>query len=73
MGGLPCNKQIIDNGNALHQQVQCMNATILLAASSGTGVSATYAEADDFKAAADNLAKVAAAIEKRIRTDAHVT
>jgi hypothetical protein len=66
MGGLPCAKQIIDNGNALHQQLQCMNASILLAAPSG--VQPTYEEADEFKRLSEPLAKCAAAIEKRVRT-----
>lgn len=67
MGGLPCAKQIIDNGNAVTQQMGCLNATILLAAP--TGVQPTYEEAEEFKQVADKLAAVCAAIEKRVRVD----
>jgi hypothetical protein len=70
MGGLPCAKQVIDNGNALHQKLQCMNASILLAAP--RGVEPTYAEVEEFRKKADELAIIAAVIEKRVRSEAEI-
>lgn len=65
MGGIRCAKEIIDNGNAVTQQLGCMNASILLAAING--VEPTYEEAKAFRAAADALCLVASGIEKRVR------
>lgn len=62
MGGVPCAKEVIDNRNALVQQLACMVATILLHQDN----SPTYAERDEFIAAGEALAKVAAKIEARI-------
>jgi len=63
MGGLPCAKQIIDNGNALTQTMQCMNASILLNAPI---TQPTYGMRDRFIAATNEVAKIAAEIEKYV-------
>jgi hypothetical protein len=60
MGGLPCAKEIIDNGNALQMKLNCTYASILLNA---PRIQPTYEQRDKFFKAADNLARVAAEIE----------
>lgn len=62
MGGLRCAKEVIDNRNALVRQLDCLDATILLHQDNPP----TYDERDEFIAAADALAKIAAKIEARI-------
>jgi len=65
MGGLPCAKSIIDNGNALTQAMQCMNASILLNA---PHTQPTEAMEDEFLMATAQVSKVAKRIEKYVRT-----
>lgn len=65
MGGLPCAKTIIDQRNAVVQAMDCMSASILLAAPNGSYPSDQME--DEFVAAAQNLAEVAAKIEKHVR------
>lgn len=62
MGGLPCAKEVIDNRNHLNAATGCMVATILLHPDNPP----TYDERDEWIAAAEKLAQVAAKIEKRI-------
>ena len=64
MGGLPCAKQIIDNMNALYQQMQCMSASIQLNASR---VQPTYEQRDRFLKATEHVAKITAEIEAYVR------
>lgn len=68
MGGLPCAKVIIDNGNATVQVLSCMNASILLA--NGAGINPTYAEQEAFMAASNALAAVASKIAARLSKEA---
>ena len=70
MGGLPCAKVIIDNGNALTQKMQCLNATILLSA--GGGFSPTYEEQESFMATAEAHAKCCAKIAHRLGAEAGI-
>lgn len=63
MGGLPCWKQIIDQNNALQRAVNCMAETIRIAGATG-GNLPTDEQAETFQKAAEELAKVAADIEK---------
>lgn len=64
MGGLSCAKTIIDNGNALTQAMQCMNASIHL---NSSRVQPTYEQRDRFLAATNQVAKIAAEIEEYVR------
>jgi uncharacterized protein (UPF0276 family) len=64
MGGLPCAKVIIDNRNALVQQMDCMVASIHL---NSSRVQPTYEMQDKFLAATAKVAKIAAEIEKYVR------
>jgi DNA anti-recombination protein RmuC len=64
MGGLPCAKQVIDNVNALYQQLQCMVASIQLNASR---IQPTYEMRDELLSLTDKVAKCAAKIEKYVR------
>lgn len=63
MGGLPCAKQIIDQSHALTQAMGCMSASILL---NHENVQPTLAMADEFKAACEAVAKVAAKIQAHV-------
>lgn len=65
-GGLPCSKTIIDQRNALVQQLDCMCASILLAAPSG--VYPSKEQEEEFITAANALAEVASKIEESVRT-----
>lgn len=65
MGGLPCAKAVIDNRNALVQQLDCMVASIHL---NSTVKQPTDRHLEQFKEAAERLAKVAAEIEEYVRT-----
>lgn len=64
MGGLQCAKTIIDNKNALIQQMECMTASIQL---NSTRIQPTYEMQDKFIAVTEQVAKVAAEIEKYVR------
>ncbi len=66
MGGLPCAKTIIDNMNALIQQMQCMTASIHL---NSTRIQPTYKMQYEFLEATDQVARVAARIEKYVSGD----
>ena len=63
MGGLPCAKEIIDNGHAVRRSLGCMDTSILLNAEM---TQPTQEQSDEFRAAAENLAKVAAKIERYV-------
>lgn len=65
MGGLPCAKQIIDQMYALIQSMGCMNASILLYHEASQP---TQEMADEFQAACNNVAKVAAKIQRHVTT-----
>lgn len=65
MGGLQCAKTIIDQRNALVQQLDCMVASIHL---NSTVKQPTERHEDEFIAACNALAKVAAAIESYVRS-----
>jgi hypothetical protein len=65
MAGLACAKEIIDQRNALVQQMDCMNASILLAATEGREPS--MQEAEEFRDASNALAAVASRIERKVR------
>lgn len=66
MGGLPCAKVIIDQGNAAQQVVGCMSATIQLAAS--LGHYPTEEQEARVVDAAKAFASIVQAVEKEIRT-----
>jgi hypothetical protein len=65
---MPCGqrcKEIIDTGNALHQAVQCMNASILLTAH-GDGDGPSKEKAAEFLRLANETAKVAQEIAQEL-------
>lgn len=64
MGGLQCAKEVIDQRNALVQQLDCMVASIHL---NSTVKQPTYDYLEQFEKAAGALAKVAADIERYVR------
>lgn len=66
MAAAACAKALIDSRNALVQQLDCMVASILLA---GTFFQRepTMEDVDEFQAAANELAKVAAKIERAMK------
>lgn len=65
MGGLQCAKEIIDQRNALVQQLDCMVASIHL---NSTIKQPNERHEEAFIAASSALAKVAADIEAFVRT-----
>ena len=68
MGGLPCAKVIIDNMHGLIRVMWCMATSIFLASS--RGVEPSYEEQESWLKATENVAQVAAAIEKRMSGEA---
>ena len=60
MGGLPCAKQVLDNGRAVVRALDCMGNSILLNAHE---TQPTEEQLDAFVAAGDALAGVAAKIQ----------
>lgn len=60
MGGLPCAKIIIDNRNALVQQMDCMVASIHL---NSARIQPTYDHQNRFLKATEQVAKIAAEIQ----------
>lgn len=65
MGGTVC-KIIIDNGNGLTRVMQCMNASILLAAAAGEGhVDIPLELQSEFLKLSEQLAQACAKIEKK--------
>lgn len=65
MGGLPCAKQIIDQRNALVQIMDCMTASIHLYSDT---TQPTQDMADEFQAACNGVASIAAKIERYVST-----
>lgn len=65
MSGLPCAKAVIDNRNSIVQQMDCMVASIQL---NSTRIQPTYEMQDKFMAATEQVARIAAEIEKYVRT-----
>lgn len=63
MGGLPCAKTIIDQMYALVQAMGCMSASILL---NHETTQPTQQMADEFQDACNEVAKVAARIQKHV-------
>jgi len=64
MGGLPCAKEIIDQGFRLGAAIGCMSTSILLHAEH---TQPTQAMSDEFRDASEKLAVIAAKIEKYVR------
>lgn len=62
-GGLQCAKQVIDQGAGVTRQLECTRNSILLAAAVRQP---TYDQLDEFVAASEALAKVAAKIVKYV-------
>lgn len=62
----PACKQLLDGGRALERSIGCMSNSILLAQAGG-GNDPDQALADEFQAKADELALLAAKIEKQVR------
>lgn len=67
MGGLQCAKQIIDQAKALEQAMGCMSNSILL---NHETTQPTQAMADEFQAACNAVALLAAKIERYVRAGA---
>lgn len=67
MGGLQCAKQIIDQREALQQAMGCMTNSILL---NHETTQPTQAMADEFQAACNAVALLAAKIERYVRAGA---
>lgn len=68
MGGVACAKTIIDQGNAVTQQLGCMNATIQLAASGAPQRYPSEELETEFVEAANAFAKVCSKVERYCRT-----
>jgi hypothetical protein len=64
MGGLPCAKEIIDQGYLLGASIGCMSTSILLNAAH---TQPTEAMSDEFRQACEAVAVIAATIEKYVR------
>lgn len=69
MSGLPCAKAVIDNRNSIVQQMDCMVASIQL---NSTRIQPTYEMQDKFMTATEQVARIAAEIEKYVRTGSGV-